>query len=238
MIIIVAGIAGSGKTTVGRLVAERLGCEFEDGDLLHPAANVAKMHAGVPLTDADRWPWLHIIEAWMDQRISAGKTAVLACSALHRRYRAALLDGRPEARMVFLQISREVAVARLARRHGHFFPAKLLDSQFRDLEPPGPDEQVLVVDANQPAADMAAEIATRLDAGPARDKPSDAEPSDAGPAARGRRPAAASRAAAPGSRPGCSARSCAGSCHNPARSRPSAATGPASRPPWRCGPAR
>ena len=183
MIIIVAGIAGSGKTTVGMLLAERLGCEFEDGDLLHPAANVAKMHAGVPLTDADRWPWLHIIEAWMDQRISAGKTAVLACSALHRRYRAALLDGRPEARLVFLQISREVAVARLARRHGHFFPAKLLDSQFRDLEPPGPDEHLLVVDASQPAADMAAEIATRLDGGSA-----DAGSADAGPRTQGRRP--------------------------------------------------
>jgi carbohydrate kinase (thermoresistant glucokinase family) len=193
VIIIVAGIAGSGKTTVGMLLAERLGCEFEDGDLLHPAANVAKMHAGVPLTDADRWPWLHIIEDWMDQRISAGKTAVIACSALHRRYRAALLDGRPQARLVFLQISREVAVARLARRHGHFFPAKLLDSQFRDLEPPGPDEQVLVVDATQPAADMAAEIATRLDAGAV------AGPPPGGGTAPGRPPAAGT---APGRPPG------------------------------------
>jgi gluconokinase len=166
VIIIIAGVAGSGKTTVGKLLADRLGCEFEDGDLLHPAANVAKMHAGVPLTDADRWPWLHIIEAWMDQRISAGKTAVLACSALHRSYRAALLDGRPDARLAFLQISHEVAAARLGRRHAHFFPAQLLDSQFRDLEPPGPDERALVVDANQSADDMAAEIASRLDAVP------------------------------------------------------------------------
>ena len=206
------------------LLAERLGCEFEDGVLLHPAANVAKMHAGVPLTDADRWPWLHIIEAWMDQRISAGKTAVLACSALHRRYRAALLDGLPEARLVFLQISREVAVAR-RRRHGHFFPAKLLDSQFRDLEPPGPDEHVLVVDASQPAADMAAEIATRLDAGPVAGPPPGggtarkaAGQAATAPAGGGGLQAGASRAAAPGSRPGCSARSCAGSCRSPARS--------------------
>ncbi len=166
MIIIVAGIAGSGKTTVGKLLADRLGCEFEDGDLLHPAANLAKMHAGVPLTDADRWPWMHIIETWIDQRISAGKTAVLACSALHRRYRDALLDGRPDVQMAFLQISREVAAARLARRHGHFFPAQLLDSQFRALEPPGPDERVLVIDANQRADDMAAEIVSRLDVRP------------------------------------------------------------------------
>ena len=166
VIIIIAGIAGSGKTTVGKLLADRLGCEFEDGDLLHPAANVAKMHAGTPLTDADRWPWLHIIQGWIDQRISAGQTAVLACSALHRRYRDALLAGRPDVRMVFLQIGREVAAARLARRHGHFFPAQLLDSQLRALEPPGPDERVLVIDANQQADDMAAEIARRLDAGP------------------------------------------------------------------------
>lgn len=166
VIIIVAGVAGSGKTTVGKLLADRLGCEFEDGDMLHPAANLAKMQAGVPLTDADRWPWLHVIETWMDQRISAGKTAVLACSALHRRYRDALLGGRPDARMAFLQISHEVAAARLARRHGHFFPAQLLNSQFRDLQPPGPDEHVLVVDANQPAGDMAAEITSRLDAEP------------------------------------------------------------------------
>jgi len=169
VIIIVAGIAGSGKTTVGKLLADRLGCEFEDGDLLHPAANVAKMHAGVPLTDADRWPWLHIIQAWIDQRISAGKTAVLACSALHRRYRNALLDGRPDAQMVFLEISREVAAARLADRHGHFFPAQLLDSQLRDLQTPGPDERVLVIDDNQRADEMAAEIASRLDVGPPAD---------------------------------------------------------------------
>ena len=166
MIIIVAGVAGSGKTTVGKLLADRLGCEFEDGDMLHPAANLAKMQAGMPLTDADRWPWLHVIETWMDQRISAGKTAVLACSALHRRYRDALLGGRPGARMAFLQISHEVAAARLAFRHGHFFPAQLLNSQFRDLQPPGPDEHVLIVDANQPAGDMAAEVASRLDAEP------------------------------------------------------------------------
>jgi len=166
VIIIISGVAGSGKTTVGKLVADRLGCAFEDGDMLHPEENVHKMHAGEPLTDADRWPWLRTIQAWMDQRISAGQTAVLACSALHHRYRAALLDGRPDVRIAFLQISHEVAAARLARRHGHFFPAMLLDSQFRDLEPPGPDEPVLVVDANHPAAAMAAEIVSRLDPDP------------------------------------------------------------------------
>lgn len=162
MIVIVAGISGSGKTTVGTLLADRMHCEFEDGDLLHPVANVAKMHAGVPLTDADRWPWLRRIEDWMDQRISDGRSGVIACSALHRKYRAALLDGRPEARMAFLEISHAVAAARLAGRHGHFFPARLLDSQFRALEPPDQAEPVIVIDASQPADDMVAEIIGRL----------------------------------------------------------------------------
>jgi len=162
VIVIVAGVAGSGKTTVGRLLAGRLDCEFEDGDLLHPAANVAKMHAGVSLTDADRWPWLRVVGEWMDQRISAGSSAVVACSALRRAYRDALLDGRPDARLAFLEISRAVATARLAGRHGHFFPARLLDSQFRDLDPPGPAEHAIVIDASQPAAAMAAEIISRL----------------------------------------------------------------------------
>ncbi len=164
MIVIVAGVSGSGKTTVGRLLAGRLHCPFEDGDLLHSAANVAKMHAGVPLTDADRWPWLHGIEVWMDQRISGGQSGVIACSALHRKYRAALLDGRPQARLAFLQISRAVAAARLAGRHGHFFPAQLLDSQFADLEPPGQGEHAIVIDADQPADDMVDEIISRLEA--------------------------------------------------------------------------
>jgi gluconokinase len=163
VIVIVAGVSGSGKTTVGRLLAGRLHCPFEDGDLLHSAANVAKMHAGVPLTDADRWPWLHGIEVWMDQRISDGQSGVIACSALHRKYRAALLDGRPQARLAFLQISRAVAAARLAGRHGHFFPAQLLDSQFADLEPPGQGEHAIVINADQPADDMVDEIISRLE---------------------------------------------------------------------------
>jgi gluconokinase len=166
VIVIVAGVSGSGKTTVGALLAGRLHCAFEDGDLLHPAANLAKMHAGIPLTDADRWPWLHSIEDWMDQRISAGQSGVIACSALHSRYRAALLDGRPQARLAFLQISHAVAAARLARRHGHFFPPQLLDSQFRALEPPGQAERAIVIDADQPADDMVTEIISRLETVP------------------------------------------------------------------------
>jgi gluconokinase len=151
MIVIVAGVSGSGKTTVGALLAGRLGWRFTDGDDLHPAANVAKMRAGIPLTDTDRWPWLRAIASWMDERIARGEDAVVACSALRRSYRDLLLDGRPAARMVFLAPDREVLARRLASRHGHFFPGQLLGTQFDALEPPGPDERVLtVVPADDP----------------------------------------------------------------------------------------
>jgi gluconokinase len=147
MIVIVAGVAGSGKTTVGRLLASRLGWVFADGDSFHPPANVAKMHAGTPLTDADRWPWLQRIVAWMDERAAAGESAVVACSALRRSYRELLMSGTARPRMVFLVISHDADVARLTARHGHFFPEKLLDSQYAALEPPQPSEPVLLVPA-------------------------------------------------------------------------------------------
>ncbi len=162
MIVVVAGVSGSGKSTVGVLLASRLHWEFMDGDSLHSAANVAKMHAGVPLTDADRRPWLQAIEDWIDQRRSAGASAVVACSALHRAYREELLAGRPEVRLVVLMVSPAVAAARLAARHGHFFPAGLLDSQFRELQPPGADEPVLVLDADRSPEELAADIVGSL----------------------------------------------------------------------------
>ena len=168
MIVIVAGVSGSGKSTVGALLAGRLGWRFADGDDLHPAANVAKMRAGIPLTDTDRRPWLQAIAAWMDARIARGEDAVVACSALRRRSRDLLLDGRPAARMVFLAVDREVLDRRLAARHGHFFPEQLLSSQFDALEPPAPDERVLtVVPADTPAATVARVIAVLFPRGPA-----------------------------------------------------------------------
>jgi gluconokinase len=163
VIVVVAGVSGSGKSTVGALLASRLHWEFIDGDSLHPTANVAKMHAGVPLTDADRRPWLQAIEDWIDRRRAAGASAVVACSALHRAYREALLAGRPDTRLMFLMVSPAVAAARLAVRRGHFFPARLLESQFRELEPPGPDEPVLVIDADRPATELVADIISRLE---------------------------------------------------------------------------
>jgi gluconokinase len=153
VIVIVAGVSGSGKTTVGALLAGRLGWQFADADDFHPAANVEKMRAGIPLTDADRGPWMRAIGAWMDERIARGEDAVVGCSALKRSYRDLLLAGRAEARMVFLAPDREVLARRLAARHGHFFPEQLLNSQFDALEPPAPDERVLtVVPADTPAA--------------------------------------------------------------------------------------
>jgi gluconokinase len=159
MILIVAGVSGSGKSTVGALLAGRLGWRFADADAFHSAANIAKMHAGIPLTDADRRPWLAALGAWMDERIAAGESAVITCSALKRAYRDALLDGRPEARMIFLSVSRQEVDRRLIARHGHFFPEKLLGSQFDALEPPQADEpRVTVVPSEGDPADTVAAI--------------------------------------------------------------------------------
>ena len=160
MIVIVAGVSGSGKTTVGALLAGRLNWRFADADQFHPAANIEKMRARIPLTDEDRWPWLRAIAAWMDERIARNESAVITCSALRRSYRDVLLAGRPEARMVFLSVDRDVTARRLAARHGHFFPEQLLGTQFDALEPPGPDERVLtVVPADDPAETAASIIA-------------------------------------------------------------------------------
>ena len=167
MIVIVAGASGSGKTTVGAMLAGRLGWRFADADDFHPAANIEKMRAGIPLTDQDRWPWLRAITAWMDERIARGEPAVVTSSALKRSYRDMLLGGRPDARMVFLAVDREVLARRLAARHGHFFPEQLLGTQLADLEPPQPDERVIsVVPADDPAATVTSIIAVLCLEGP------------------------------------------------------------------------
>jgi gluconokinase len=163
MILIVAGVAGSGKTTLGQLIADKLGWEFADGDSFHSATNIAKMRSGRPLDDSDRWPWLEAIGAWMDERIAAGQSAVVACSALARRYRQALLASRPQATMVFLELSREQAHTRCYVRHGHFFGVAMVASQFAELEPPEPDEdRVLVVPSNKPPEVLADDVISEL----------------------------------------------------------------------------
>ncbi len=170
VILIVAGVSGSGKTTIGALLAGRLRWQFADADTFHPEANVAKMRAGTPLTDADREPWLRAITSWIDERIAAGQSAVVTCSALKRAYRDFLLDGRPAAVMVFLRVSRETLEQRLTSRPDHFFPEKLLESQLDTLEPPAPDERVHPVlaegDVAQTAAAIIAGLWPDLDAAP------------------------------------------------------------------------
>jgi gluconokinase len=165
MIVIVAGVSGSGKTTVGELLATRIRWPFVDGDSLHPPANVAKMATGTPLTDADRMPWLRAIGAWIDGQLVLGQPGIVACSALKRRYRDELLNHRPEVVIAFLLISAAVATDRLAARHGHFFDADLLGSQFATLEQPGPAEDRVVpipVTATASPADLADQIIAKL----------------------------------------------------------------------------
>lgn len=170
MIVVVAGVSGSGKTTVGSLLAARLGWPFTDADALHPAANVAKMRGGHPLSDADRKPWLAAVGTRMDAYTASGESAVLACSALKLSYREQLLAGRPAVRMVFLHASREMLEARLRARHGHFFPAALLDSQLADLESPPPAENVLVVEATTAPDQAVDEIIRRLQLSPSQER--------------------------------------------------------------------
>jgi gluconokinase len=143
--LIVMGVSGSGKSTIADQLGERLGWRYEDGDNFHPASNVAKMKAGHPLTDEDRWPWLRAIAAEIDRVCKAGDHVVIACSALKRAYRDILVHGRRDVRIVYLKGSQQLIADRLAKRKGHFMPAGLLDSQFATLEPPADSEAPVTV---------------------------------------------------------------------------------------------
>jgi carbohydrate kinase (thermoresistant glucokinase family) len=161
-IVVVMGVAGSGKTTVAAMLAGRLHVHFLEGDDLHPAANVEKMRGGTPLTDEDRWPWLNAIARRIDEWRRAGEGGVVTCSALKRAYRKIIIGDRAEVVLVYLKGSAEVIRQRLAARHEHFMPAALLDSQFKVLEEPGPDEHPIVVDVALTPADIVASIMKRL----------------------------------------------------------------------------
>ncbi|MGH6944283.1 MAG: gluconokinase [Geminicoccaceae bacterium] len=144
-VLVVMGVSGSGKTTIAALLAGRLHWDFEDADALHSAANVAKMHAGIPLTDEDRWPWLHAVAGWIDATRASGRHGVIACSALKRSYRAIIVGDRPDVRLVYLKSAPAVMARRLACRHGHFMPAGLLESQLEALEEPTTEEHAIAV---------------------------------------------------------------------------------------------
>jgi gluconokinase len=165
VILVVGGVSGSGKTTVGALLAGRLGWRFADADDFHPESNVAKMQTGIPLTDADRLPWLRKIAAWIDDRIAAGESAVVACSVLKRSYRDLLREGRPEVVIAYLDVPPTELERRLTTRHGHFFPEKLLTSQLADLELPQPDEDAaLTVPVTGDADETANRVLAALEA--------------------------------------------------------------------------
>ena len=157
-VLVVMGVSGSGKSTVAKPVAERLGWPFQEGDALHPGANIEKMKAGIPLDDADREPWLAAVAGWIEVRLRDGGGGVVTCSALRRTYRDRLRRAGNGVTFVYLKGSKAVIAARVAKRHGHFMPPALLDSQFATLEEPAPDEQAIVIDIDQPAERQIDEI--------------------------------------------------------------------------------
>ncbi len=160
--LIVMGVSGVGKSTIAEALAARLGWKFQEGDDLHPPSNVQKMHAGIPLTDADRAPWLAAIKHWIDGRIDAGEPGLVTCSALKRRYRDFLVDGRANVRILYLHSDEATIEDRIKHRTGHFMPASMLESQLRTLEEPGAVEHPLTVEVAGTVEGTVAAILTVL----------------------------------------------------------------------------
>ncbi|MFE2052218.1 gluconokinase [Streptomyces sp. NPDC059459] len=159
-VVVVMGVAGTGKTTIGPLLAARLGVPYAEGDDFHPPANIAKMTAGTPLTDEDRWPWLDAIGGWAHGR--AGLGGVVSSSALKRSYRDRLRAAAPGVVFVHLTGSRELIEDRMSHRQGHFMPTALLDSQFATLQPLEPDEAGVAVDVAGSPEEITERAATAL----------------------------------------------------------------------------
>jgi carbohydrate kinase (thermoresistant glucokinase family) len=161
-VVVVMGVSGCGKSTVGALLALHLRWEFEDADWFHPASNIDKMHSGTPLSDEDRRPWLNAVAAWIDKTRCSGGHDVIACSALKRRYRDVLIGDRADVHLVYLKGDETLIARRIATRHEHFMPRGLLHSQFEALEEPGPDENPVVVSIKPQPREIVAQILSAL----------------------------------------------------------------------------
>jgi carbohydrate kinase (thermoresistant glucokinase family) len=159
MVVLLMGVAGSGKTTIGRQLADELGWRFADADDFHPPANVAKMSAGIPLDDPDRVPWIAAIRLFIDARLAKGENAVVTCSALKEKHRAVLLGDTPQVKLVYLRGTREVLWSRISGRQEHFMKPAMLDSQLATLEEP---KQGIVIDIAQSPAQIIAGIRSAI----------------------------------------------------------------------------
>lgn len=161
-ILVIMGVSGLGKSTVAEKLTERLGWTFEEGDTFHPEINIAKMHAGIPLTDGDRRPWLERVAAWIDAQRVKRQPGIITCSALKRAYRQFIIGDRPEVRLVYLRDGRDLIAQHFAGRQGHFMSASLRGSQIDTLEEPDPREDPLTIDAADPPDQIAEEIIQQL----------------------------------------------------------------------------
>jgi gluconokinase len=161
-VIVVMGVAGSGKTTIASQLAERLRWRFAEGDSFHPPANIARMRDGIALTDEDRWPWLDAIAAWIDAARASGERSVITCSALKRAYRERLAGGHDDVRFIYLKGEYGLVARRMAARKGHYMPVALLQSQYDALEEPHPGESPLVVAIEPSPEEIVAAIVAAL----------------------------------------------------------------------------
>jgi carbohydrate kinase (thermoresistant glucokinase family) len=162
LVVVLMGVAGAGKSTVGEALSAALGWPFRDADSFHPPANVEKMSRGLPLDDADRAPWLAAIAQWIDERLASGKSGIVSCSALKRTYRHRIIGERDGVRLIYLKGDRELIARRLGARKGHFMPASLLDSQLATLEEPAAEERAVAISILPPPADVAGAVIAAL----------------------------------------------------------------------------